>query len=293
MVNLKWKIGEVEIFQIVELEAGQIIQSVIKDATPQNIKDISWLYPNFADKKGKLKALVQGFLIKSNGKNILIDTCNGNDKKRVDLPEWGSLKTDFLKKFNELGVTEKNIDVVACTHLHMDHIGWNTKLENDRWVPTFPKAKYLFAKEEYEYWRKKPEEEIADDNAGFDDSISPIINSGLAELVDINHKIDQNVSFIPSPGHTPAHVCVLIESGDQRAIISGDMLHHPCQIAKPEWTTEADTSPEKAFLTRQKLLDEIVGTNTLLIGSHFANPTAGLVVRIDDGFILKSENIKN
>lgn len=289
MTNLKWKIGDVEVFQIVELEAGQIIQSVIKNATPQNIKNINWLYPNFADKAGNLKALVQGFLIKSDNNIILIDTCNGNDKVRTDIPEWANLQTDFLKKLADIGVTTANVDIVACTHLHMDHVGWNTKLKDGVWVPTFPNAKYLFAKEEYEYWEKKPDKEIDDDKASFDDSISPIIKAGLAELVDTKHKIDRHVSFIPTPGHTPSHVSVLITSQDQRAIISGDFLHHPCQIAKPQWTIEADTFPEKALLTRQKLLDEIAGTNTLLIGSHFANPVVGRVVRTDDGFSFKSE----
>jgi len=276
-----WKIGDVEIFQIVELECGKIIQEIIKEATPENIKKIKWLHPNFADDKGNLKALVQCFLIKSENKNILIDTCNGNDKNRTDVPEWANLKTDFLKKITE------QIDIVACTHLHMDHVGWNTILKDGKWVPTFPKAKYLFSKKEYEYWKEKPEKEITDDKTAFDDSITPIVEAGLAEFVDANHKIDKNISFIPTPGHTPSHVCILIESQNQKAIISGDMIHHPCQIANPEWETDADTFPEKATESRKRIINEIADKDILLIGSHFANPVAGKVKKSNGSFVLE------
>ncbi|MDD3421548.1 MAG: MBL fold metallo-hydrolase [Methanocellales archaeon] len=287
MTNLKWTIGEVEVHQIVELEAGQIIKDTLKNATPKNIRDIGWLYPNFADEAGNLKALVQGFLIRSDNKNILIDTCNGNDKVRIDIPEWGNLQTDFLKKLRVIGVTEMDVNVVACTHLHFDHVGWNTKFEGGVWLPTFPNAKYLFAREEYEYWNQKPAKEIADDKAAFDDSVDPIVKAGLAELIDMEYKIDRHISFIPTPGHTPYHVSVFIESQNQRAIISGDFLHHPCQVAKPQWTTDTDTQPEKGIVTRQRILAEIADTDVLLIGSHFANPVAGRVVQVSDGFIFK------
>lgn len=279
MSNLKWVIGEVEVFQIAELESGKLIQSIIKNATLENIKNIEWLYPNFADKSGNFKAQVQSFLVRSDNKSILIDTCNGNDKPRNDIPEWANLKTDFLKKLGEIGLAAEDIDIVACTHMHCDHVGWNTKLENGVWVPTFPNAKYFFAREEYEYWKQKPEKEIADDKSAFDDSVVPIMNAGLVELVKTNHRIDRHVSFIPTPGHTPGHVSLLIESQNQRAIISGDLLHHTCQIANPQWTTEADTFPDKAKETRQRVLEGIADTDTLLIGSHFANPVAGRVVK--------------
>jgi glyoxylase-like metal-dependent hydrolase (beta-lactamase superfamily II) len=287
MSTLKWTIGDVEIFQIIEIEAGKIIQDVLKDATPENIRQIPWLCPQFADEAGHLKALVQSFLIKSDHKNILIDTCIGNDKPRTNILAWANLRTDFLRTFSDIGVPETDVDVVACTHLHIDHAGWNTKLEGGVWVPTFPNAKYLFAREEYEYWLNKPENELADHKATFDDSVSPIMNAGLAELVDVDHKIDGHVSFIPTPGHTPAHVCVLVESQNQRAIISGDLLHHPCQIANPQWATATDTSSDKATLARQRILEQIADTETLLIGSHFADPVIGRVVRVKDRLIFK------
>lgn len=289
MNSLRWVIGDVEITQVVELDdqgVGDLIQAIIKDATVDNIRSIPWLIPHFADATGRLKAQVQAFVVKSQGKNILIDTCNGNHKVRVDVPQWGNLQTDFLTRLEEIGVTASDVHVVACTHLHMDHVGWNTTLSNGEWIPTFPNAQYLFARQEYEYWSHRPAKEIADDKAAFDDSVAPILAAGLATLVETNHTIDGNVRFIPTPGHTPAHVSVMIDSQQRKAIISGDLLHHPCQLAKPMWSTDSDTLPEDAVAARQRLLKDIAGSDTLLIGSHFSAPGAGRVVRHQDGFRL-------
>ncbi|HIH22431.1 TPA: MBL fold metallo-hydrolase [Candidatus Micrarchaeota archaeon] len=287
MTGLKWKIGQVEISQITEIDAGDVIQGAIKEATPENIKAIKWLYPHFADEHGKLKSLVQSFLIKSNGKNILIDTCNGNDKIRSDLPQWGKLHTDFLKKLNAISADAKDIDIVICTHFHCDHVGWNTKLENGIWKPTFMNAKYIFPREEYDYWKQMPEKELEDDKHAFNDSVAPIIKSGLAEFVDPDHKIDNRVKLIPTPGHTPDHVSIMIESDGQNAMISGDFLHHPCQIASPNWSMPYDSLPDKALDTRRKILSQIADANILLIGSHFPNPVAGHVRRSKEGFVFE------
>ena len=285
--GLSWTVGEVEIFQIIEIQAGELIQSTLKSATPENIQKIQWLYPHFADEKGNLKALVQSLLVKSEGKYILIDTCNGNGKTRPTIPEWGNLNTDYLKKLNDLGVSELEIDFVICTHLHFDHVGWNTRLENFTWVPTFPNARCLFSKKEYDYWIEKPEKEIDDDKFAFDYSVAPIVKARLAKLVDNNYKIDKNLRLISTPGHTPDHVSIMIESEGKRAIISGDFLHHPCQIANPNWTMDADTLPDIALQTREKLLNHVANSSILLIGSHFSNPVAGLIKKAKDGFIFE------
>lgn len=290
MQNLRWQIGEVEIIQIVEMEDNELFSTFIPEAKPDRIKEIPWLTPYFADSNGILKGVVQSFLIKSKGKSILIDTCNGNDKDRPNVPTWGNLKTDFLQKFNDICINPESIDFVVCTHLHFDHVGWNTKLENGMWIPTFPNAKYLFSKGEYEYWIKKPEKEMIDDFNGINDSITPIVEAGLAQFISDDHRIDENLRFIPTPGHTPHHISVVIESQGSKAIISGDTLHHPCQIAHQEWTTTSDTYPNQTVETRMKFLEDIVGTDTLLIGTHFSSPVAGKVVRENGGLVLKVES---
>ncbi len=287
MTGLKWIIGKVEIFQITEVDAGNIIQEGVKEATPQNIKKIQWLYPYFADEHGKLKAIVQSFLVKSGGKNILVDACNGNDKIRSNLPQWGNLQTKFLEKLMATGVTAEDIDVVICTHLHCDHVGWNTRLDKGVWKPTFPNARYIFCREEYDYWKQMPEKEIMDDKNAFRDSVIPVIKAGLAEFVEADYKIDENVRLTPSHGHTPGHISIFIESDEENAIISGDFLHHPCQIANPEWTMIYDSLPDKALETRRKILNQIADANILLIGSHFPTPVAGRVRRSKDGFVFE------
>ena len=290
MRSLKWIIGKVEIQQIIELEeAGKLIQSTFKEATPETVKRISWLYPDFADSKGNLKALVQSFLVKSEGKIILIDTCNGNNKIRSDLQEWGNLKTDFINRLRQTGIKETEIDIVICTHLHCDHVGWNTKLENGSWIPTFTKAKYLFVREEFDYWKQKPEKEMKADKEAFADSVEPIINEALAEIVESDYRVDGNIKLRSTIGHTPGHVSVSIESKGQKALISGDFIHHPIQFVYPFWTMDADVLPEEALKTRQRLFNELADKNILLIGSHFSNPVAGFVEKDRLGYIFKQE----
>lgn len=285
LANNKWNIGNVEIHQIVELSnAGKIIQESISKATPELIKEISWIKPTYANEYGELFAHVQTFLIKDGDTVLLVDTCNGNDKNRVDLPEWGQLQTNFLEKLSASGVQPNEVDYVICTHLHFDHVGWNTILKDGVWVPTFPNARYLFSKEEFEYWDGMPEKEIEDDRQGIIDSVRPIINAGLADLVEVTHKVNNQISFIPTPGHTPHHVSIKIESNGEKAIISGDFIHHPCQLAYPEWDTVADTYPEQCVKTRKDLLESIKDKDIKLIGSHFSNPPIGNVVSDGDAF---------
>ena len=271
------KIGDVEVIQLTEVECGAIIQSGMPAATAEKLQTMDWLRPHYME-NGKFKAWVQSFLIKTKDFTILVDTCNGNEKKRTDVPEWNNLRTAFLDKLKE-HVQLENIDYVLCTHLHMDHVGWNTTLVDGKWEPTFPNAKYLFAKKEFEYWQSQPEKEIADDHAGFADSVLPVVQANQALLVEADHKLCDEISFMPTPGHTPCHVSVNISSQGQEAIISGDMLHHPCQIADMTIGTVSDTYPEQAVSTRQELFGKIADTEVQLIGSHFADLVCGTIIK--------------
>lgn len=290
MKQLTWKIGDVEIFQIVEPlnNDGQVVQSCLPQATPEVLKSIDWLYPYFIDEEGNMKALVQSFLIKSEGKYILVDTCNGNGKIRSDFPEWSNLSTNYLDNLLATGVKPDQINFVVSTHLHTDHVGWNTKFdENNVLVPTFPNATYLFVDKEYEYWSSKPEKEMAADKEAFADSVVPIMEKGLGKIVDANYRIDEHISLLPTTGHTPGHVSIVVESQGQKALISGDFIHHPSQLFYLEWEMTANVLPEVANQMRKKVLEELANTDTLLIGSHFANPVGGKVIRGKRGYILK------
>jgi glyoxylase-like metal-dependent hydrolase (beta-lactamase superfamily II) len=279
MTLTTWHIGRIRITQLVETDAGSVIQQVIPNAVPEAIKQIEWLRPNFADSSGNLKAVVQTFIVETPEHRIVVDTCVGNHKKRNELADWDNLNTDYLRRFDQIGYGTDSVDFVLCTHLHFDHVGWNTKLENDCWVPTFERARYLFAQAEFEYWKGHPSAEIEDDHAGFADSVLPVFAAGLADLVPTNHTVAPGVTLIPTPGHTPAHVSVLVSDGDEAAVITGDAMHHPCQIAYPDWETISDTNKEVARASRRALLERFADTQTLIIGSHFALPTAGRLRR--------------
>ncbi len=281
-----WLIGDIKVTAIVELKnAGDVIQSSIPNASIDNVRRISWLNPNFANPDGTLNAHTQSFLIESNNLKILVDTCVGNDKKRVDIKQWSSLNTEYLDNLHHAGCDKKDITHVICTHLHFDHVGFNTSLENGKWVPTFPNAKYIFSKKEFEYWSKMPMSEIEDDRQGIIDSVLPIVRNNQQLLVKDDFILSEEISFIPTPGHTPNHVSILIKSRGDSALITGDFIHHPCQIEHTDWYTLADTDRKIATKTRKNILQEYSDTDTLVLGSHFSYPIAGHVKKNGNSYI--------
>jgi glyoxylase-like metal-dependent hydrolase (beta-lactamase superfamily II) len=272
--NLKWTIGDFTIVPLFEVDAGVVIDEIITDATASSLREIEWLVPNFVE-DGHLKAVVQSFLVISDELRLVVDTCVGNDKVREEMPEWNQLHTSFLQRFTEADCPLESVDLVVCTHLHFDHVGWNTQLIEGSWKPTFPRARYIFCEPEYAYWTGNPANEIKDDLEGIQDSVVPIVNAGLADFVPPDAVLRHGITLIPTPGHTPFHVSVLIESNGRQALITGDAFHHPCQIARPSWGTLSDTYIDQARTTRKQIIDRFADTDTLIIGSHFAAPTAG------------------
>lgn len=279
-----WKIGEIKITSFVELQAGQVIQEGIPKATKTNVVQIPWLMPYFADCDGNLQAVVQSFVIETPRIRILIDPGIGNDKLRTDIPQWGNLQTDFLKRLEKMGYPPDSIDTVVFTHLHFDHVGWNTRLVSGCWVPTFPKARHLVVKPEFEYWERKPKNELTDDRAGFADSVLPVYEAGLVDLVSVEYVVSDGVSLFPTPGHTPFHVSILLQSQGKQAVVTGDVFHHPCQISHPEWESLADNDKQKTILTRRAFLERFADSKTLILGSHFVASVAGYLSRDKERF---------
>jgi glyoxylase-like metal-dependent hydrolase (beta-lactamase superfamily II) len=284
-----WRIGDASLAPVHETDAGRIIQAGIPAAKPERLAEISWLVPRFADPEGDIKAVVQAFVIILDGTRVLVDTCVGNAKARPGLPEWSDLETAFPDRLATQGLGPDDIDFVICTHFHFDHVGWNTSQVKGKWEPTFRRARYIFSKDEFDYWKAQPANENGDDRAGFADSVLPVFEAGLAELVPPDHEVCAGISLLPTPGHTPGHVSVRVESQGERAIITGDALHHPCQVAHPEWSESSDFDPELARRSRLALLESCADSQTLLIGSHFARPAANLVRRQAGGFRLAHE----
>ena len=281
---MKWRIGEVTVTKIVELEVAGGSRFILPQATYEEILPIGWLRPDFADERGRLKMSIHALVVETPARRILVDTCLGNDKENRRIPTWNKLQTSFLADLAAVGYARETIDTVVCTHLHVDHVGWNAMLVGDRWVPTFPNARYLMGRVEYEHWTSQRERE--DMTAILADSVAPVWDAGLVDLVETDHRICNEISLVPTPGHTPGHASVRIVSRREEALITGDFMHHPCQIARPEWSSTADSDPEEARRTREAMLTGLADMPTLVIGTHFAGRTAGHVVRDGNAFRL-------
>lgn len=271
-----WKIGNVSITPVIELEMSVDKSWLIAEATPENLApDLDWLKPHFIDEEGKLKFRVQALLVESCGKKIIIDTCIGNDKQLPEppaLPEFNGMNGPFLEDIAKSGFDRKEVDIVVCTHLHFDHVGWNTMKVNGEWIPTFPNARYLITQAELDFSRTyEDNEDVAQLwKKIYGNSVAPIFEAGLVDLVDCNYQITPELQLIPTPGHTPGHCSVKISSQGSEATVTGDMMHHPCQCAHPEWNYIGDASPEQAEKTRRTFLQQVCDNNTLVIGSHWA-----------------------
>jgi glyoxylase-like metal-dependent hydrolase (beta-lactamase superfamily II) len=278
MMNV-WQIGDVKITRIVEVETAGGTRFILPDATPEAVLPIKWLSPHFMNDDGRLIMSIHALVVDTGTKRIIVDTCIGNDKKR-QIPAWNNLQTGFLKDLEDAGYPRDSIDAVLCTHMHVDHVGWNTMLKDGKWAPTFPNARYLFGETEWAHWQSENQEEFGD---VIEDSVQPIVDAGLADFVAVDTQICDEVSLVSTPGHTPGHVSVRISSKGEEAFITGDSLHHPCQMARLDWACTADHDSAKARATRIDMFDGLAGTDTLVIGTHFATPSAGYVHKEEDG----------
>lgn len=281
---MKWKIGDVTITKIVELEVTGGSRFLLPQATREEVLPIAWLRPHFADDEGRLCMSIHSLVVETPTRKIVVDTCLGNDKQGRRVPHWNDRAGPYLADLAAAGYPADSIDTVLCTHLHVDHVGWNTRMVDGKWLPTFRNARYLMGRVEYEHWSKHPDR--PDMVSVLGDSVTPILDAGLATLVDTDALICEEVSLVPTPGHTPGHVSVKIASRGEEALITGDFVHHPCQMARPEWSALADTDAEAAIATRRRMFGALAGTPTLVIGTHFAGATAGRLVKDGDGFRL-------
>jgi glyoxylase-like metal-dependent hydrolase (beta-lactamase superfamily II) len=245
----------------------------------------SWLQPAFIDPAtGRLVLCVQGFVIKTPHHNILVDSCVGNHKPRPTRPFWNMLDSDrFEKNLAAAQVNVADIDYVMCTHLHVDHVGWNTRLENGRWVPTFPNAKYIMADRELAHWTQKEKE----DPAGapwITDSVLPIVAANRAQVVKSDFALSDAVQFLPTPGHTIDHYSVLVGRPGRDALITGDMIHSPLQGKYPELGMRADYDSKQAGRTRRQVFDRFCESDTVMCVAHFPSPSTSRVRRWGDGY---------
>ena len=276
---ISWQVGDVKITRVVELEATGGSRFILPDATPDACRTMAWMQPHFCTPEGKLRMSVHALVIDTGRRRIVVDTCIGNDKPRT-MANWSHLQTNFLADLAAAGYPRESIDTVLCTHLHVDHVGWNTMLVEGEWQPTFPNARYLVHQAEWAYWK---DEQSGESPQIMSDSVLPVLAAGLLDMVTADHRVCEEVCLESTPGHTPGHVSIRIRSGGQQALITGDALHHPCQMERLDWCSPADFDSHAAQDTRTAMLSQAAEDGVLVIGTHFAAPTAGHVRRNAQG----------
>jgi glyoxylase-like metal-dependent hydrolase (beta-lactamase superfamily II) len=276
---MQWKVGKVRISKIVELETVGSTRFILPQAGNAEVQKLPWLIPHFATEEGRLKMSIHALVVETPRHRIVVDTGLGNDKQGRNVPTWNNRKGSFLDEMTAAGFPPESIDTVLCTHLHVDHVGWNTQLSGGKWVPTFPNARYLFGRTEYEHWRDHSD--TPDKRAVFADSVQPIMEAGKATLLASDVAITDEIGLIPTPGHSPGHMSVHIKSDGEEALLTGDVAHHPCQMAHLDWSSTADSDPAQSAATRRQFFSRFADTPTLVIGGHF---NAGHIRREGDAF---------
>jgi glyoxylase-like metal-dependent hydrolase (beta-lactamase superfamily II) len=298
MESRQWQVGDVRITKIVERESRIPAGGPgLPGASLEELHAIDWLVPQWMDENDAFTTSVHSLLVETpDGRRIVVDTGIGNDKPRR-IPSWNRMSTDFLERFERVWPRE-SVDIVLCTHLHVDHVGWNTMLVDGAWVPTFPNARHCFVRSEYEHWRVEAESpsggysdwanDMIDGVSVFRDSVEPVADAGLVTFVEADASITPDVRLMPTAGHTPGHVSVVIESRGERAVVAGDLFHFAAQIARPEWSSSLDHDPRESAVTRRAFLTEMAETGSLVFGSHLNGPTAGRIVPDGAGFVFRT-----
>ena len=283
-MRTSFSVNDMTIHRIVEQEAGftpmlDFLPTLSKETLGENL---AWLAPGGYDSaSGNIVLCFQSYVVKTPHHNILVDSCIGNDKNFPLRPTWNK-KTDpnWMRALKAAGLGVEDIDFVMCTHLHWDHVGWNTRLADGKWVPTFPKARYIMAQREYDHWQGVHDSGVDTPHArAFGDSILPVVKTGQALLVGDDYALDDGLWFEAYRGHTPGNVVIHANSAGERGVFIGDVLHHPLQCLKPEWSTMACTDPVASRVSRTRLLAEHADSGTLVMPAHFPDPTAGWIRR--------------
>ncbi len=281
------RIGHYDIQKIVELERPFAhAQTFFPDLTDEMLATCRRdLPPGRLTADDFLAMSYHTFVVRTERHTILVDTSCGNGKDRRERPEFDRLNTDFLGTLAQAGVRPEQVDFVMCTHLHWDHVGWNTVHRNGEWVPTFPNAKHIVARKEYEFW----DAAYARGDKGvhvrsFEDSVLPIKRAEQIVIVDEHYQFEGGMSFEPCEGHSPGHIVINLVSQGARDMLTGDVIHHPIQLRFPEMSTSADTDRDRARQTRTALIERLAGSGTLLLPTHFMTPTVGRIEAAAAGF---------
>ncbi|MEL1251556.1 MBL fold metallo-hydrolase [Aurantiacibacter gilvus] len=286
------QLGRMRIHRVMEMESPTPMVMNLPGVTPQDLARLRQWYDPGDDEIGadaensRMTFSVHSWVIEVDGQTILVDTCDGNHKDRL-VPEVNQLNTDYLGNLRRAGFAPEDIDLVMCTHLHFDHVGWNTRLENGKWVPTFGNARYLFGRRDYEYFKDEPAGEDAH-HASFIDSVLPVMEAGKGVIVDENHvahrEIGDGVWLEPAFGHSPGCCTIHGQADAGEAIFWGDVIHHPVQLLRPDLPFAFDADPATASVTRQRVMKRAAEEELLCFPAHFRKTSAGHVRSDGDAY---------
>ena len=277
------RIGDIVVSKLIEDIHPFDTKTGLPDAEPTVFAaNRAWLAPHLYDFAADTLLLsFHTFIVRTPQHTILVDTCIGNDKERPWSEIWHHRSGPYLDQMIAMGVAPEEVDYVMCTHLHADHVGWNTRLLDGRWVPTFPNAKYVFSKADYDHYEATPPDDHS--HNAFRDSVLPIVEAGQAVLIGNDFSIDDTVTILPTPGHTPGHYCVRLRSNGAEAILTGDLMHFGVQVARPDWSAVFCVDRVASAATRKTFVDSYAGTDVLIMPAHFPGPTCGHIVGASDG----------
>ncbi len=281
------RLGDLTVDRVVEAEGvGFFPGYIFPDADDAGVAaERSWMAPDFLDAEtGRLRQGNATFVVRRPGMVLLVDTCVGNDKPRPSSKTWNGMRTDWLERLTALGVRPEDVTHVFNTHLHVDHCGWNTRLDGDRWVPTFPNAQYLLPKVEFEFWADPANDRVtgvgANDGCYFD-SVLPVHDAGLARLISPGDRLEDDIRFTSAAGHAPGQTMLEIDLPDETLIFTGDLFHSPLQIPRPEWSSKFDVDPKAAAETRGRFVAAHADRDAIILSAHVCTPNAGRIVTQD------------
>ena len=288
-MSLAFAVGDLTIHRIIEQEttflpALDLFPSLTPDLLAEN-RD--WMRKARAiDAEDMLILCFQSYVVRTPHHTILIDSCIGNDKPRPLRPKW-NMKTDdtYMRGLKAAGLSVEDIDFVMCTHLHVDHVGWNTRMENGRWVPTFPNARYIFGKAEFDYWTEQHAKAAV---PPFGDSVLPVVEAKRAEIVRDDFAVGDHLRILPTPGHTPGHIAFTLGRTRDDAVFSGDLMHSPLQARHPDLSPRFDVDAAQAAKSRRGFLERYCDSDTLCCTAHFPSPSTGKIRRKGNGFVCEA-----
>lgn len=278
-----FRIGELEITRIEDFaDHGVPLAFLLPEVTAEMIAaNVDWLTPNFLNVDNTIDIPIHSWVIRTRHHTILVDSCVGHQKRR-HFPPFNMRNSTFLQTLVAAGVHPEQVNYVFCTHLHSDHVGWNTRLVDGRWAPTFPNATYLFSRKDYEAFDPRTGERRqygGTDEETFLDSVLPVVEAGQVEFVDGDHQVGDGVSIIACPGHSPGHSALRVEDSGESGLFTGDAMHHPLQVVEPDLNSFTCLDADLARASRRALLEDCCDHHRLLVPGHFAAPHRGWVSR--------------